>query len=76
MKETNTYRLPHSLKQAEERLSREDGTSINQFVLPSDPLAATRTARAYAEMGGISAGDIVLVEVGKDQRSITVEVSS
>ena len=34
MKETNTYllRLPRSLKQAVERLSREVGTSINQFV--------------------------------------------
>ena len=34
MKETNTYplRLLRSLKQAVERLSREVGTSINQFV--------------------------------------------
>ena len=34
MKETNTYPLrpPRSLKQAVERLSRQDGTSINQFV--------------------------------------------
>ena len=34
MKETNTYplRLPRSLKEAVERLSRQDGTSINQFV--------------------------------------------
>ena len=34
MRESNTYPLPlpRSLKQAVERLSREDGTSINQFV--------------------------------------------
>ena len=34
MKETRTYplRLPRSLKEAVERLSREDRTSINQFV--------------------------------------------
>ena len=34
MKETNTYplRLPRSLKEAVERLSRQDGTSVNQFV--------------------------------------------
>ena len=44
-------------------------------LLPSDPFAATRTAHAYAEMSGIPAGDIVLVEVGNDQRSITVELS-
>ena len=34
MSETKTYplRLPRSLKEAVERLSKEDGTSINQFV--------------------------------------------
>ena len=34
MKETRTYplRLPRSLKEAVVRLSREDRTSINQFV--------------------------------------------
>ena len=34
MTETKTYplRLPRSLKKAVERLSKEDGTSINQFV--------------------------------------------
>jgi hypothetical protein len=34
MKDTQTYplRLPRSLKEAVERLSREDRTSINQFV--------------------------------------------
>ncbi|HXM41491.1 MAG TPA: hypothetical protein VN924_09580 [Bryobacteraceae bacterium] len=34
MRETQTYplRLPRSLKEAVERLSREDRTSINQFV--------------------------------------------
>jgi hypothetical protein len=32
MRETNTYPLPRSLKQVVEGPSREDGTSINQFV--------------------------------------------
>ena len=34
MSETKTYplRLPQSLKDAVERISKEDGTSINQFV--------------------------------------------
>lgn len=34
MKETSTYplRLPRSLKAAVERLAKQDGTSLNQFV--------------------------------------------
>lgn len=32
MKETYPLRFPRSLKNAVERLSRQDGTSINQFV--------------------------------------------
>ena len=32
MKEIYPLRLPRSLKKAVERLSRQDGTSINQFV--------------------------------------------
>jgi len=53
MKETNTYplRLPRSLKQAVERLSREDGTSINQFVATAvaEKISALETARFFAE---------------------------
>ena len=49
MKRTNTYplRLPRSLKQAVERLSREDGTSINQFVATAvaEKVSALETAR-------------------------------
>src|SRR5262249_51839244 len=53
MKETNTYplRLPRSLKQAVERLSREDGTSINQFVATAvaEKISALETARFFAD---------------------------
>ena len=53
MKETNTYllRLPHSLKQAVERLSREDGTSINQFVATAvaEKISALETARFFTD---------------------------
>jgi len=53
MKETRTYplRLPRSLKEAVERLSREDQTSINQFVVTSvaEKVSALQTARFFAE---------------------------
>jgi hypothetical protein len=53
MKETITYplRLPRSLKQAVERLSREDGTSINQFVATAvaEKISALETARFFAD---------------------------
>ena len=53
MKETNTYplRLPRSLKQAVERLSREDGTSISQFVVAAvaEKISALETARFFAD---------------------------
>jgi hypothetical protein len=49
MKETSTYplRLPRSLKLAVERLSRQEGTSINQFVATAvaEKIAALETAR-------------------------------
>jgi hypothetical protein len=53
MKETRTYplRLPRSLKEAVERLSREDQTSINQFVVTAvaEKVSALQTARFFAE---------------------------
>jgi hypothetical protein len=53
MKETNTYplRLPRSLKQAVERLSRQDGTSINQFVTMAvaEKISALETARFFED---------------------------
>ena len=52
MKGTKTYplRLPRSLKDAVERLSREDGTSINQFVATAvEKVSALETARLFAE---------------------------
>jgi hypothetical protein len=51
MKETRTYplRLPRSLKEAVERLSREDRTSINQFVATAvaEKVSALRTATYF-----------------------------
>lgn len=46
---TSTYplRLPQSLKTAVEKLSKEDGTSINQFVVMAvaETVSAMNTAR-------------------------------
>jgi hypothetical protein len=53
MKESQTYplRLPRSLKAAVERLSREDRTSINQFVATAvaEKVSALQTARFFAD---------------------------
>ncbi len=53
MKETRTYplRLPRSLKEAVERLSREDRASINQFVATAvaEKVSALETARFFVD---------------------------
>jgi hypothetical protein len=51
MKETYPLRLPRSLKQAVERLSRQDGTSMNQFVVTAvaEKISALETARFFAD---------------------------
>lgn len=53
MKEIRTYplRLPRSLKEAVERLSREDRTSINQFVTTAvaEKVSALQTARYFTD---------------------------
>ena len=53
MTETKTYplRLPRSLKEAVERLSKQDGTSINQFVATAvaEKVSALQTARFFAD---------------------------
>jgi hypothetical protein len=53
MKETQTYplRLPRSLKEAVERLSREDRTSINQFVATAvaEKVSALQTAKYFSD---------------------------
>lgn len=53
MTETKTYslRLPRSLKRAVEKLSREEGTSINQFVATAvaEKVSALRTAEFFAD---------------------------
>ena len=53
MRETQTYplRLPRSLKEALERLSREDRTSINQFVATAvaEKVSALQTASYFAD---------------------------
>jgi hypothetical protein len=53
MKDTRTYplRLPRSLKEAVERLSREDRTSINQFVATAvaEKVSALQTAKFFTD---------------------------
>jgi hypothetical protein len=53
MKETQTYplRLPRSLKAAVARLSREERTSINQFVATAvaEKVSALQTARFFTD---------------------------
>jgi hypothetical protein len=53
MKETQTYplRLPRSLKEAVARLSKEDPTSINQFVATAvaEKVSALQTAKYFAD---------------------------
>jgi hypothetical protein len=51
MSETYPLRLPRSLKEAVERLSREDGTSINQFVAMAvaEKVSALETARYFTD---------------------------
>ncbi|MGO8816240.1 MAG: toxin-antitoxin system HicB family antitoxin [Terriglobia bacterium] len=53
MRVAKTYplRLPQSLKGSVERLSREDGTSINQFVVTAvaEKVSALRTARFFED---------------------------
>jgi hypothetical protein len=53
MKRAKTYplRLPKSLKRAVEQQSREDGTSINQFVATAvaEKLAVLQTAEFFAK---------------------------
>jgi hypothetical protein len=50
---TSTYplRLPRSLKDAVEKLSRKDGTSINQFVVMAvaEKVSAMTTAEYFTE---------------------------
>jgi hypothetical protein len=53
MSEIKTYplRLPRSLKDSVERLSRQDGTSINQFVAVAvaEKVSALQTARYFED---------------------------
>jgi len=53
MKDTSTYplRLPRSLKEAVERLSQQDGTSINQFVAMAvaEKVSAMQTAKFFED---------------------------
>jgi hypothetical protein len=53
MTETKTYplRLPRSLKEAVERLSKQDGTSINQFVATAvaEKVSALQTATFFED---------------------------
>jgi hypothetical protein len=56
MSETSTYplRLPRSVKSAVEKLAREEGISMNQFVATAvaEKLAVMNTAAYFAERKG------------------------
>lgn len=49
--QTFPLRLPQSLKSAVEEMAREDGTSVNQFVVTAlaEKLSALKTVEAFAE---------------------------
>jgi hypothetical protein len=53
MKKYSTYplRLPHSIKAEVERLAKQDGVSVNQFIATAvaEKLSALRTADFFAE---------------------------
>jgi hypothetical protein len=51
---TYPLRLPRSLKAAVEKLSKKDGTSINQFVVMAvaEKISAMTTAEYFAERKG------------------------
>jgi hypothetical protein len=55
---TSTYplRLPASIKAAVERVSREDGTSVNQLVVTAvaEKLSAMRTAEFFEEQKAVA----------------------
>lgn len=57
MTKTSTYplRLPVSLKAAVEKLSKQDGTSINQFVVMAvaEKVSALQTATFFEERKGL-----------------------
>ena len=56
MKTSSNYalRLPASLKRAVEEVAREDGTTLNQFIVSAvaEKLSALKTADYFAERGG------------------------
>jgi hypothetical protein len=53
MKKSSSYpvRLPTSLKNAAEQVAREDGSSLNEFIVTAvaEKLSALRTQRYFAE---------------------------
>ena len=53
MKRQTTYplRLPHSIKAEVEKLAKQDGISVNQFIATAvaEKLSALRTAQFFAE---------------------------
>lgn len=51
-------RLPASLKQGAEQMAREDGTTLNQFIVSAvaEKLSAMKTAQYFADR--VSRGDL------------------
>ncbi|MBL8217611.1 MAG: toxin-antitoxin system HicB family antitoxin [Bryobacterales bacterium] len=62
MTKTSTYplRLPVSLKAAVEKLSKQDGTSINQFVVMAvaEKVSALQTATFFEERRALGDRDV------------------
>lgn len=64
----------YSMERSRLRTIASTAAIVGTRLLPSHPYAARQAACAYAEISGISSSDIVLVEVGDDRRSVTVEL--
>jgi len=75
MASTSNYalRLPASLKKAVEAVAREDGTTINQFIVSAvaEKLSALKTADYFAERAaraGIGAFEDLALDTYADER--------
>ena len=66
---TYPLRLPRSIKAAAERLSKEDGTSLNQFVATAvaEKIAVMTTAAFFAERVERSSGNALAALLARRQ---------
>ena len=63
---TCLLRLPASLKEAVAKASREDDTSINQFVAAAEKLSAMRTAEFFAECRSRADPEAAIATLSRD----------